>query len=147
MLHEYHIIYSVRYCPQFHVTTVGVGTYYPWIQGHYCNDKTITITGMKRVLEKYNYKFNSRNKTIITLLYCFADCASRYMHVMKPTWCTMYLQLFHHYTHTRFRLPSCPLSRGSNIYICKRWYMYVCFIYRWLLPDDWQLASLKRLEV
>jgi hypothetical protein len=26
MLHEYHIIYSVRYYPRFHVTAVGLGT-------------------------------------------------------------------------------------------------------------------------
>jgi hypothetical protein len=36
MLHEYHVIYSVRYYPRFHVTAVGLGTYYPWIQGQYC---------------------------------------------------------------------------------------------------------------
>jgi hypothetical protein len=36
MLHKYHVIDSVRYYPQFHVTAVGLGTYYPWIRGHYC---------------------------------------------------------------------------------------------------------------
>jgi hypothetical protein len=36
MLHEYHVIYSVRYYPLFHVTAVGLGTYYPCIRGHYC---------------------------------------------------------------------------------------------------------------
>ena len=36
MLHEYHVIYSVRYYPKFPVTAVGLGTYYPWTQGHYC---------------------------------------------------------------------------------------------------------------
>jgi hypothetical protein len=35
MLHEYHVICSVRYYPRFHVTAVGLGTYYPWIRGHY----------------------------------------------------------------------------------------------------------------
>jgi hypothetical protein len=29
--------YSVRYYPRFHVTAVGLGTYYPWKRGHYCN--------------------------------------------------------------------------------------------------------------
>jgi hypothetical protein len=29
-------IYSVQYYPQFHVTAVGLGTYYLQIQGHYC---------------------------------------------------------------------------------------------------------------
>ena len=27
----YHVIYSVRYYPQFHVTAVGLGMYYPRI--------------------------------------------------------------------------------------------------------------------
>jgi hypothetical protein len=26
-------IYSVRYYPRFHVTAVGLGTYYPWLWG------------------------------------------------------------------------------------------------------------------
>jgi len=30
---SYHVIYSVRYYPRFHVTAVGLGTYYPWIRG------------------------------------------------------------------------------------------------------------------
>jgi hypothetical protein len=36
MVHEYHVIYSVQYYPRFHVTAVGLGTYYPWMRGHYC---------------------------------------------------------------------------------------------------------------
>jgi hypothetical protein len=28
MLHEYHVIYSVRYYLRFHVTVVGLGTYF-----------------------------------------------------------------------------------------------------------------------
>jgi len=36
MLHEYHVIYSFRYYPQFRVTAVGLGTYYPWIWGYAC---------------------------------------------------------------------------------------------------------------
>jgi hypothetical protein len=35
MLHEYHVIYSARYYPRFHVTAGGLGTYYPWIRRHY----------------------------------------------------------------------------------------------------------------
>jgi hypothetical protein len=31
-----HYIYSVQYYPQFHITAVGLGTYYLRIQGHYC---------------------------------------------------------------------------------------------------------------
>ena len=29
----YHVIYSFRYYPRFHVTAVGLGTYYPWVLG------------------------------------------------------------------------------------------------------------------
>jgi hypothetical protein len=36
MLHEYHVIYSVRYYPRFHIIAVGLGTHYPRIQRHYC---------------------------------------------------------------------------------------------------------------
>jgi hypothetical protein len=32
----YHAIYSVWYYPQFHVTMVGLGTYYLWIWGSAC---------------------------------------------------------------------------------------------------------------
>jgi hypothetical protein len=31
-----HLVCSVRYYLQFHVTTVGLGMYYLWIQWHYC---------------------------------------------------------------------------------------------------------------
>jgi len=32
----YHVIYSVRYYPCFHVTAVGLGMYYQWIRGSAC---------------------------------------------------------------------------------------------------------------
>jgi hypothetical protein len=32
LLHKYHVKYSVQYYPRFHVTAVGLGTYYPWIR-------------------------------------------------------------------------------------------------------------------
>jgi hypothetical protein len=35
-LHEYHVIYSIRYYPLFHVTGVGLGMYYLRIWGHTC---------------------------------------------------------------------------------------------------------------
>jgi len=38
----YHAIYSVRYYPPFHVTTVGLGTYYLRIRGSSCIIKTYT---------------------------------------------------------------------------------------------------------
>jgi hypothetical protein len=41
MLHECHFIFSFRYYPRFHVTAVGLGTYYPYLRVHtrnlYCN--------------------------------------------------------------------------------------------------------------
>jgi len=36
MLHEYRVIYSVRYYPRFSATAVGLGTYYPWIRRSIC---------------------------------------------------------------------------------------------------------------
>jgi len=38
MLHEYHVIYSVRYYPLFHVTAVVLGTYYLRIRWSACTD-------------------------------------------------------------------------------------------------------------
>jgi len=32
MLHDYHVIYSVRYYPRFHVTGAGLWTFHPWIR-------------------------------------------------------------------------------------------------------------------
>jgi len=32
----YHVIYSVRYYPRFHVTAVGLGTYCPRLRGSAC---------------------------------------------------------------------------------------------------------------
>jgi len=44
MLHEYqviyHVIYSFRYYPRYHVTAVGLGTYYQWIRGSASFDST-----------------------------------------------------------------------------------------------------------
>jgi len=32
MLHKYHVMYSLQYYLQFHITAVGLGMYYPWIR-------------------------------------------------------------------------------------------------------------------
>jgi hypothetical protein len=32
MVHEYHVTYSVRYYPRFHVSAVGLGTYCPQVR-------------------------------------------------------------------------------------------------------------------
>ena len=37
MLHEYRVVYSVRYYPRFPVTVLGIGTYYPRIRKSTCN--------------------------------------------------------------------------------------------------------------
>jgi hypothetical protein len=39
-----HFIYSVQYYPQFNVTVVGLGTYYPRIWGHYCTSPSSTLS-------------------------------------------------------------------------------------------------------
>ena len=39
----YHVIYSVRYYPRFHVTAVGLATYYPWIRGSACIARNLEI--------------------------------------------------------------------------------------------------------
>jgi hypothetical protein len=41
VLNKYHIIYSVCYYLLFHVTTVGLGTYYLRIRGHTCSSKIV----------------------------------------------------------------------------------------------------------
>jgi hypothetical protein len=35
MVHEYHVIYSVRHYLQFHVTVVGIRMYCLWMLWHY----------------------------------------------------------------------------------------------------------------
>ena len=61
MLHEYHVVYSVRYCPQFHVTVVGLGTYYLQIQGHYC---IITLNGQITASDYVDIVGNQVNPTV-----------------------------------------------------------------------------------
>jgi hypothetical protein len=47
---------------------------------------------------------------------CFADHASWNMHVMKPSWCTIYLQFIQSlYLFTCFRLASIPSSVNCRI--------------------------------
>jgi hypothetical protein len=41
MLRECHVTRSVWHYPQFDVTAVALGTYYPKIQGHYCTWQNI----------------------------------------------------------------------------------------------------------
>jgi hypothetical protein len=54
MLHEYHVIYSVRYYPRFHVTAVGLGTYYVWLWGHYCTVfSRIYVTVLRQLSEHF----------------------------------------------------------------------------------------------
>jgi hypothetical protein len=55
LLHEYHVIYSVRYYSRCHVTAVGLGTYYPWIRGYYCTYHCVTIA--YSILYSNMYKF------------------------------------------------------------------------------------------
>jgi hypothetical protein len=72
MLHEYHVIYSVRYYLWLHVTAVGLGTYYQWIRGHYCMYVCMYI---------YTYTFSSvpvyASNTFQDVLRCGPDSDSR----------------------------------------------------------------------
>jgi hypothetical protein len=52
MLHEYHVIYNMRYYSRFHTTAVGLGTFYPWIRRHWCNTycfSTKTVVAQTRL--------------------------------------------------------------------------------------------------
>jgi hypothetical protein len=83
---------------------------------------------------------------------CLVTWCSR-MHVMKPTWCTIYFQFIRHYTSTCFGLASCPSSGGSNVY---KWQLIlvsrtsatdtrltrtVAYIHRYLLMMGYQQAQ------
>jgi hypothetical protein len=65
MLHEYHVIYSVRYYPRFHMTALGLGTYYSRIQELYCNcivpnqfvDNLIVMHGTDNIVKLLFIKF------------------------------------------------------------------------------------------
>jgi hypothetical protein len=48
--------------------------------------------------------------------FCFIDRASRYMRVMKPTCCTIYVQFKSPYLYV-FGLASIPSSRNNSIYM------------------------------
>jgi hypothetical protein len=47
-------MYSVWYYLRFHVTTVGLGTYYPWMQGSAC----ILITWQMDILKEFSLLSN-----------------------------------------------------------------------------------------
>jgi hypothetical protein len=51
------------------------------------------------------------------LILCFVDRASRHMRVMKPNWCTIYLQFIQLLYQYCFGLASSPLSEGRNVYM------------------------------
>jgi hypothetical protein len=40
----YHVVYSFRYYPRFHVTAVGLGTCYSWIRGSACIQNFVSFT-------------------------------------------------------------------------------------------------------
>ena len=85
----YHVIYSVRYYPQFHVTVVGPGTYYPRILGTACiNANNILLNGQfgfwpKSTPEKASFKVINEilsalnNKLLVGGIFCNLDCVSR----------------------------------------------------------------------
>jgi len=62
MLHEYHVIYSVRYYPGFHITVVDLGTHYPWIWGHYC--KWLSYKTFSLAINYFNRNSKSSGHTL-----------------------------------------------------------------------------------
>jgi len=88
MLHEYHVIYCVRYYPRFHVTAVGLGTYHPRIRGNACiNANNILLNGQfgfwtKSSPEKASFKVLNEilralnNKLVVGGIFCDLDCVS-----------------------------------------------------------------------
>jgi len=71
----YHVMYSIGYYPQFHVTVLGLGTYYPWIRRSAC------ILNIKIVRNSYNttlLKLNWIKVSYITLhTLAFVICLSQ----------------------------------------------------------------------
>jgi hypothetical protein len=64
MLHEYYVIYKVRYYLQLHITAVGLGMYHLWLRGNYCNYTSIwiqifTAAGLGRKKTVKFYHINS----------------------------------------------------------------------------------------
>jgi len=54
MLHNYHVIYSIHYYTQFHITMVGLGTYYPWIWGSACSSYFMFSSRLTRVTASFD---------------------------------------------------------------------------------------------
>jgi len=50
MLDKYNVIYSILYYPRFHVTAVGLGTYYLWIRGSACTFKGSDYMSLKNTM-------------------------------------------------------------------------------------------------
>jgi hypothetical protein len=120
---------------------------------------------------KINFKgIWTRCGSTLTLFLCFVDRASRYMRVMKPTWSTVYLQVFSHYSSICFGLASSPSSGSNNVYMwqlvrvgrlswlsaglvevglnqAKSTTRTICYIYTLLPPDDGQLASPEHVGI
>jgi hypothetical protein len=53
MLHEFHVIYSVRYYLRWHIAAVGLGTHYLWIRGHYYIYNIHKVRGKAFPLQAY----------------------------------------------------------------------------------------------
>jgi len=51
MIHDYHVMYSVRYYPRLHVTAVGLGTYYPRIWWSACVWHRLRVMGFFEPVE------------------------------------------------------------------------------------------------
>jgi hypothetical protein len=79
MLHEYHVIHSIRYYPRFHITAVGVGTYYPLIRGHYCS--LFANAAHEHCL--YKLLWREIQNILGSLLYTLTCSALKYFKILK----------------------------------------------------------------
>jgi hypothetical protein len=63
MVHEYHVIYSVRYYPRLHLTAVDLGTYYPRTRERYWTPPTRMQAATASV-------YASSITTVFSLVFC-----------------------------------------------------------------------------
>jgi hypothetical protein len=57
-------MYSIQYYPRFHVTMVGLKTYYPWIWGHHCT-KAYKNVSCCLVPETERYIWHNRSNAFL----------------------------------------------------------------------------------
>jgi hypothetical protein len=63
------------------------------------------------------FSVNGLHLQVRSQIVCFVERASRNMHVMKPTWCTICIQFIQSPNLYIFRSYSCPSSWGSIVHV------------------------------